>query len=480
MNYICKKLEYKIAVNVCLVKENNFGILMNIPAINQVIKLSIHNIGHNGEGVGSYEGYTVFVDGALPGEIIEARLFQRQKKYGRAQLITILEPSLDRIKPPCPLFGQCGGCQIMHLAYPKQLEMKQQRIVDALQRIAKINDVEVNVCIASPGQLEYRNKIQLPVRQGPEGIEIGLYARSSHDLIEVDHCRIHCPQGEDVYKIVRKIIKNSNITAYDPKTGLGELRHVLIRSAVYTNEVLIILVTNGDGSKNLLEMAKKIMTDCQGAQGVVQNINTKHDNVILGSKYKILEGMPYIKEKLCGLLFKLSPASFFQINPLQAESLYKKALELAEVKGHETVLDAYCGVGTLSLIFSKYAKEVIGVECAAEAIEDAKENSRLNSIENVTFVCANAEEYIKTLKSIDVVLLNPPRQGCDLAFLESFSRLLPKKVIYISCDPATLARDLAILYAYGYKVEGAQPYDMFPQTAHVECVVKLTRVIELA
>lgn len=231
-------------------------------------------------------------------------------------------------------------------------------------------------------------------------------------------------------------------------------------------------MTNGEGSKDLLEIAKKMLTEC-GIAGVIQNINTKHDNVILGPKYRLLEGNPFIKEKLGDLSFKISPASFFQVNPLQAECLYKKALELADPKGDETVLDAYCGVGTLSLFFAKHVKKVIGVECIAEAIEDAKENSRLNAIENSDFVCANAEEYIKKLTAVDLLLLNPPRQGCDPVFLQRIGRLLPRTVIYISCDPATLARDIAILYPFGYTIEKVQPFDMFPQTAHVECVVKL-------
>jgi 23S rRNA (uracil1939-C5)-methyltransferase len=446
---------------------------MNHPQVNQLIKLSIHNIGHHGEGVGSYEGYTVFVDGALPGETIEARLTQCQKRFGRAELISIIESSPDRVKPPCPLFGQCGGCQIMHLSYSKQLEIKQNRVVDAFERIGKIKDVKVLPCIASPGQLQYRNKIQLPVRQGLKGIEIGLYARSSHHLIEVENCFIHCPLGEKIYRKVQQIIKGSKIKPYNPQTGEGELRHVLIRSTVHTHEALVILVTNGDASKHLLEMAEQISLECPDVKGVIQNINQRQDNVILGKEYKLLEGLEYIQEVLCGLQFKLSPASFFQVNPLQAESLYKKALELADISGQETVLDAYCGVGTLSLIFSKFVKKVIGVECCAEAIEDAKENSRLNKIDNVKFVCAPAEDYIKKLDSMDIALLNPPRQGCDPVFLKSIGRILPKTLIYISCDPATLARDLGILYTFGYKVQLAQPFDMFPQTAHVECVVKL-------
>lgn len=451
---------------------------MSLPKKDQTIVLTIRNIGNNGEGIGTYEGYTVFVDGALPGEVVEARLYQCQKRFGRARLISIIQASPDRVQPPCPLFGTCGGCQVMHLAYAKQLEMKQQRVSDALVRIGKIEGIEVPACMPSALNLAYRNKIQLPVRQGKEGLEIGLYARSSHDLIEVDHCEIHCAAGEEVYRKAKEIIKQSGISAYDPISGNGVLRHVLIKSAVHTEEVLIILVTNGEDSSEVSKIAERIMQQCENVKGVVQNINTRNDNVILGEDYRLLSGQPYIQEKLCGLVFKVSPASFFQVNPQQAECLYAKALEFADLQGNETVLDAYCGVGTLSLMFARHAKQVIGVECVAEAIKDAKENAGLNSIDNATFVKANAEDYIKTLKSIDVILLNPPRQGCDPVFLERIGFLKPEKVIYISCDPATLARDLGILYQMNYRIEALQPFDMFPQTAHVECVVKLKRIAE--
>ena len=443
--------------------------------VGQQISLPIHGIGSSGEGVGYYEGYTVFVDGALPNEIVEVEFTECQKRYGRATLKTITRPSPDRVKPPCPLFGKCGGCQLMHLSYSKQLEIKQQRVLDALKRIGKIDDVEVLACVPSPQELGYRNKIQLPVRKSNDGIALGLYARASHDLVEVESCYIHCPLGEEVYNVVRDIIKRSGIEAYDPLTGSGELRHVLIKSAVKTREVLVVLVTAGECSEILLQIAKEIMGGCKDVKGVVHNIHSGRDNVILGNSYHVLEGSGYINETLCDLTFKVSPASFFQVNPGQAECLYSKALEFAALTGTETVLDAYCGVGTLSLLFAKKARSVIGVECVSEAIEDAKENAALNEITNVTFVCASSEVYIDTLKAVDVILLNPPRKGCEPAFLDGIGRLLPKAVVYISCDPATLARDIAHLTTFGYTVDAIQPYDMFPQTAHVECVAKLSR-----
>lgn len=446
---------------------------MDKPSLGQEIQLKIHDLGHNGEGVGSYQGYTVFVEGALPGETVLAKLIQCQKKYGRAALLSILEKTSQRVEPPCPLFGKCGGCQVMHLNYQAQLEIKRKRVMDAFERIGKINDIHVLACSPSPRPLQYRNKIQLPVRQGLNGIAIGMYARSSHQLVELDHCLIHCSLGQEILETVQTLIKNSQVQPYDPQTGRGDLRHLLIRSTIHTHESLVILITNGKATQAILDLAKQIITECPEVKGVIQNINQRRDNIILDKEYVLLEGQETIQEIICGLRFHLSAASFFQVNPSQAEFLYQKALEFADLKGDETVLDAYCGVGTLSLIFSRFSKKVIGVECCPEAIEDAKNNSQMNGIDNAEFFCANAENYIKKLEAVDLILLNPPRQGCDAAFLQSVGRLLPKTVIYISCDPATLARDLSILYTFGYKAEVAQPFDMFPQTAHVECVVQL-------
>lgn len=441
---------------------------------NKKINLNIHGIGSNGEGVGYYHGYTVFVDGALPGENVAARLFQCKKSYGRANLLIIDQPSADRVSPICPLFGECGGCQVMHMSYPKQLEIKKQRVIDAMQRIGKIDDVEVLPCLPSPSSLGYRNKIQIHVKENDNGLSLGFYARSSHDLVEVNRCYIHCPLGEQVYKETIEIVKKSGIRAYNPETGTGILRHILIKSSENTQEVLVVLVTGKEDLPLLSQIAEEIMTRCPCVKGVVQNLHSENDNVILGGTYKVLAGSPYITEQLCGMNFKVSPASFFQVNPDQAQCLYAKALEFAELKGDETVLDAYCGVGTLSLLFARHAKKVIGVECVPEAIADANENAVMNNCSNVSFVCANSEEFIETLSEseIDVVILNPPRKGCELSFLKGLERLRPKRVVYISCDPATLARDLYHLRSFGFDIEAIQPFDMFPQTAHVETVVK--------
>lgn len=444
------------------------------PRPNQKINITIERLGIHGEGIGYLDGYTVFVDGALPGENIDAWLTHCKKNYARAKLLKNVTPSSSRVTPPCPVFGECGGCQVMHLDYSSQLEMKRQRVVDAFERIGKITDCDVLPCLPSPSPLAYRNKIQVPVRSGPDGLRLGFYKRNSHDLVDVDHCYIHCDLGEKVYKETSRLLKASNVTAYDLRNHRGELRFVIIKTAVNTEQALVIFVTNGKASAELKRVSNAIIKNIPEVQGVVQNINTTQSNVVLGRQFNVLEGEGSITEKILDQSFKVSPASFFQVNPSQAEQLYKQAIAFADLTGEETLLDAYCGVGTLGLVMAPYAKRVIGVECVPQAIEDAKENARLNGAANIEFVCEEMENWIKDAKDLDVVVLNPPRKGCDASFLAELERLRPKRIVYISCDPATLARDLAELRDYGYSIDAVQPVDMFPQTAHVETVVKLS------
>jgi 23S rRNA (uracil1939-C5)-methyltransferase len=438
------------------------------------LKLTIHDLGSEGEGVGRIDGYTMFVDGALPGEEVEILQVEQHKRYGRGKLLSVITPSPERVKPPCKLFGTCGGCQLMHLDYSKQLTYKQKRVSDALQRIGNLTNTSVNPCEPSPAELNYRNKIQLPVRNTPEGISLGLYAVSSHHLVPITHCQIHASIGNDVYKHVSGIIKSSGITAYDPETGKGVLRHLLIRSAIETQQVLVILVATGKESPLMQSIADEIMKRCPEVKGVVLNVNPQNNNIILGHEYITLKGSGSIFETLDGITFKISPSSFFQVNPGQAVNLYNKALALADLQGSERVLDAFCGVGTLALFFARHTREVVGVECVAAAIDDAKANASLNKISNATFVVENAETYIRSASAFDVVLLNPPRKGCEASLLKDLVHLAPAKIIYISCNPATLARDLAYLCSDGYQIDAVQPFDMFPQTAHVETVVKLS------
>lgn len=436
--------------------------------------MAIHGIGIHGEGIGKVDGYTLFIEGALPGEIVIARLIECHRQYGRAQIIAIEKPSPDRAQPPCVLFGRCGGCQLMHLSYPRQLEIKRQLVTEAFALIGKGQNTPVEPCLPAPMPLAYRNKIQLPAIQTPGGIVLGLYEKASHTLIPVAQCATHSVLGETVYQTVSSLIRKSGMIAYDPDTGQGELRHILIKSTLRSQEALVILVTTDKATDILSRMAIEMMALCPHIRGVVHNQHTGKDNVILGTSYTLLQGRESITETLCGLCFQISAASFFQVNPDQAERLYAKALAFAALTGTETVLDAYCGVGTLSLVLAQKAKSVIGIEKVPEAIENAKANALLNAIHNVQFLCTASETFMKSSPAVDVVLLNPPRKGCEPSVLEGICRTAPQTIVYISCNPATLARDCAYLTQCGYRLEQVQPFDMFPQTAHVECVAKLT------
>lgn len=427
------------------------------PSIHEKVTLTIDRLGIHGEGIGSLSGFTLFVDGALPGETVKAAVYDVRKNFARARVLEILKTSPHRVKAPCPVFGRCGGCQIMHLDYGQQLETKRARVADALQRIGKI-DTEVLPCVPSPMPFSYRNKIQLPYKDS----HLGLYAFNSHDLVEIERCYIHCPLGEQAFQHVKAILA---------KSPPENLRHVVIKTAVHTNQVLVILVTNGE--PNIAPLAQEIKASMPEIKGVVQNINNAPGNVILGKINRTLAGEPCIYDTICGLTFKVSPASFFQVNPAQAENLYRKAIELCDLKGTETVLDAYCGVGTLSLLLAQKAQKVIGVESVSDAIKDAEDNARQNKIANAEFTCALAEEFISTLSHIDAAVINPPRKGCDPLFLNELIKLNPSRLVYVSCDPATLARDLSLLKT-NYSIAAVQPFDMFPQTVHVETVVLLS------
>jgi 23S rRNA (uracil1939-C5)-methyltransferase len=447
------------------------------PEINQILEITIDDLGTHGEGVGSHNNFRFFVDGALPGELIRIEVTSIKKNYGIGRLIEIITPSADRITPPCPYYDQCGGCQIQHLSYPGQLQIKHRRVSSAMNRIGKLNDLPISPCVASPDPFHYRNKIQLQVKKTAEGrIEFGFYARGSNEMVAVESCAIHCPIGEKVFQAIRAEFGSLPITVYDGATCEGELRHVLIKTAHNQKSVLLVFITNGAASKPIVKAAKRLMAKVPEIRGIVNNINQRRDNVILGNEYETLVGEGHIYEKLMGVEFKISPASFFQVNTPQAEAMYRKAIDLVDLKPGQTALDAYCGVGTLSMLLAKAAGErgkVIGVEVVKEAIADARENAIRNEISNVEFICGRAEELIGKVGKIDVAMVNPPRTGCEEGFLRGLVKLGPKRVVYISCDPATLARDLSVMKKLGYRAVESTPFDMFPQTMHVETVALL-------
>lgn len=418
-----------------------------------VFGMEIERMGIHGEGVGSLEGLTVFVDGALPGEAVEVEIVERKKTYARGKIQSLLRKSPHRVDPVCPLFGRCGGCQVMHLAYDEQLEEKRKRVQDALERIGKFEGVKVEACQPSKSPLGYRNKIQLPVLGG----KMGLYRKGSHEIIPVEHCFIHSDLGEKIF------------------ATLGEapegVQTVMIRTAINEGTGLVVFITRE--RIDLRAPARALMEKCPEVRGVLQNINAGTGNRILGPKTELIVGEDHLLETLCGVTFKVSPHSFFQVNTHQAEALYSHVKRLYNAQGG-TLLDAYCGVGTLSLIMADQCQSALGIEIVPEAITDAKANAKRNNITNTRFICGPVEKEILKLKQIDTALLNPPRKGCDRAVLDSLLTLRPKQIIYISCDPATLARDLHILTQGGYHLTQVTPFDMFPQTAHVETVASLS------
>lgn len=447
---------------------------------NRKIEIEIEGLAQEGMGVGRVEGYALFVRGALPGERVRARVERVDKRYAYAKALEIMEASPDRIKPPCGDFVRCGGCSLQHLSYPAQLEWKRRRVRDAFARIGGM-DVEVAPVLGMDAPWHYRNKAVYPVRKGPDGeIRIGFFAPRSHRVVAVDDCMIQHPAAGQAVNAVKQWMENENIAPYNEVNGTGCVRHLMVRMGYGTGEAQAVLVTNGE-----LPTADKLVEALRAASprlvSVVQNVNARRDNVILGTECRTLWGRAWIEDELNGLRFRVGALSFYQVNPVQTVKLYRAAMERAALTGNETVVDAYCGIGTISLFAARKAEQVIGVESVSQAVEDAKENAQLNNIDNADFICAKAEEWLPRavadgLKP-DVVIVDPPRKGCDNKLLEAILTAKPERVVYVSCDPATLARDVKRLTEGGaYGGDGAvQPVDMFPQTGHVECVIGMQR-----
>lgn len=424
-------------------------------------QLFITSLSSSGEGIGTLDGLKIFVDGALPGETVEVEILSSKKNYATAKLLSILKPSPDRVKPPCPLFGTCGGCQVMHASYSAQLSLKRQRVTDSLKHIGGFQDLNVENCLPSPSPLGYRNKIQLPVVWDQHSKSIGLYRKQTHEIIPVSRCLIQSDQGGEI------------LLALIEKLAVPSVRYILLRNAVINKEAMVILVTDGTFSNELTQFAEELIQSNPLIKGVVENINTRNDNVILGPHFRTLAGRGWIFESLLGKTFKIAPNAFFQVNSFQTEKLYELALRMADIQSDEVVLDAYCGVGTLAIFAEEKASHVIGIECVDQAVQAARENAVLNQAAKCRFLCGQAERLIGRIKKCDAVFLNPPRKGCQEALLQSLLKQKPKKIVYISCDPATLARDLRCLVP-SYKIDYVQPVDMFPQTMHVETIARLT------
>ncbi|MBU5347912.1 23S rRNA (uracil(1939)-C(5))-methyltransferase RlmD [Paenibacillus lautus] len=498
--------------------------LLDLPvAKNDEVVIDIIGMNHDGEGVGRADGYTLFVQGALPGEKARVKVLKTKKQYGYAKLLELVEQSPNRIAAPCPIYDQCGGCQLQHMSYAGQLEWKRQLVVDNLERIGKlrvvreaegagetrvddersgtdgVGDIEnsetsganpavsgvdsdqegilVRPTLGMSEPWRYRNKSQVPIGVTEGGLVGGFYARGSHRIVDMETCLIQHEQNDEVVSRVKAIGRKLGITAYNEETGQGLLRHVVVKIGFATREMMIVLVTNGERIPRVNEWISAIREELPAVVSISQNVNTRKTNVIFGDVTRVLWGREVIHDYIGDVKFAISARSFYQVNPAQTEVLYDKTVEYAGLTGKETVIDAYCGIGTISLFLAQHAKKVYGVEIVKEAIEDARENAELNGMKHVEFEVGASEDVIPRWKEqgieADVIVVDPPRKGCDPRLLETILEMKPERVVYVSCNPSTLARDLRVLEDGGYRTVEVTPVDMFPHTVHVECVSQM-------
>ena len=458
---------------------------------NDIVTADIEDIGVNGEGIGKVDGYTLFIKDAVIGDRVEAKVMKAKKNYGYARLMKILEPSEARVQPRCAFARKCGGCQIQEMSYEQQLAFKEKKVRGNLERIGgfapELLDRVTDPAVGMDEPFGYRNKAQFPFGTDREGNPVtGFYAGRTHDIIANTDCALGVPVNREILEIILAFMKEYRIPSYDEKTGQGLLRHVLIRYGFTTKEIMVCFVVNGSSIPHVDELIRRLC-GIDGMTSITLSPNTRQTNVIMGDSYQILWGQGYITDYIGNVRYQISPLSFYQVNPVQTEKLYSLALEYADLKGGETVWDLYCGIGTISLFLAQKAGQVYGVEIVPQAIEDARRNAGINGIENAEFFVGKAEEvlpeyyekyareHVGESARADVSVVDPPRKGCDEALLETIVKMQPERVVYVSCDSATLARDLKVLCGAGYELEKVRPVDMFPMTVHVETVVKLSR-----
>lgn len=458
---------------------------------NEIVTVEITDIGVSGEGIGHVDGYTLFIKDAIIGDVVEAKVMKAKKNYGYARLMQVIQPSSDRVEPKCAYARKCGGCQIQEMSYERQLAFKEQKIRGNLERIGRFAEEEINRVMEPVVGMEhpfgYRNKAQFPFGTDREGNPItGFYAGRTHDIIANTDCALGVEQNQEILELILQYMKEYHIAAYDEKTGKGLLRHALIRYGFKTKEIMVCLVVNGKKLPHGEKLIEKL-TKLERMTSITISPNNRRDNVIMGDSYETLWGQGYITDYIGNVKYQISPLSFYQVNPVQTEKLYGLALEYADLKGNETVWDLYCGIGTISLFLAQKAKQVYGVEIVPQAIDDAKQNAQINAIENAEFFVGKAEEVLPEYYEnyarehhgenahADVIVVDPPRKGCDEILLETIVKMQPEKVVYVSCDSATLARDLKYLCANGYEMKIVRGVDQFPNTVHVETVVGLHR-----
>ena len=454
---------------------------MKIPVKkNETYEVTIIDQGYEGEGIAKIDGYTIFVPNTIKGEVCKILIVKTTSSHAFGKLIEIIKPSSDRIETDCNTYKRCGGCNLRHMNYDATLDLKRE-IVQNLVNKTLNNNIMVKPTIGMENPYNYRNKAQYPISYDKNSnIVTGVYANRTHEIIPMENCKIQEPVSEIIAKLVIEFLNQNDFTAYNENTGNGLFRHVVIKVGKKTKEIMCIFVINGEKFEKEQDLVKYLINNFEKEnlgytiKTIVKNINSKNTNVILGSKNIVLYGDGYIYDKLGEYTFKISPMSFYQTNPIQTEILYNKAIEFAQLKKDDIILDLYCGIGTIGIFASKFVKKVYGIEIVEQAIEDARENARLNKVENIEFLCGDVEESLEKLlknKNLkpNVIFVDPPRRGLDKTTIENILKVEPEKLIYISCNPATMVRDLKLLEEK-YNVKEIQPVDMFPFTSNVECV----------
>ena len=458
---------------------------------NDKITVTIEDIGVNGEGIGKVEGYTLFVKDAIIGDTVEAVITKPKKNYAYAKMTKIIEPSKRRVPAKCPVARQCGGCQIQELSYEAQLAFKNKKVRGNLERIGGfspelLDEIMEPIC-GMDEPFYYRNKAQFPIGTDKEGkIVTGFYAGRTHQIIPNTDCALGVPVNQDILQIILDYMNECHVTAYNEETGRGLVRHVLIRYGFKTKQIMVCLVINGDNLPHSEKLVDKLI-QIEGMTSITYSVNRENTNVIMGKEIGVLWGQGYITDYIGDIKYQISPLSFFQVNPAQTEKLYGLALEYADLKGEETVWDLYCGIGTISLFLAQKAEKVYGVEIVPQAIDDAKNNAKINAIENAEFFVGKAEEVLPEYYAqyerehgkkayADVIVVDPPRKGCDEALLQTMVQMRPERIVYVSCDSATLARDLKYLCENGYELKKVRAVDQFPMTTHVEVAIKMQLV----
>ncbi|QCV54664.1 23S rRNA (uracil(1939)-C(5))-methyltransferase RlmD [Thermoactinomyces vulgaris] len=438
-----------------------------------VIEMEITGLSHDGAGVGKYQGFTIFVPQTVPDEKVRVRVQVVKKTYGKGEAIQVLKSHPRRTEPPCPIYHECGGCQIQHLQYPAQLEYKRQQVADHFERIGGMQ-VPVLPVLGMEDPWRYRNKAQVPLGWEDGKVKAGFYAAGSHRIVDMEACLIQHEANDQAVRKVKELARELKTPVYDETKHQGCLRHVMVRTGFHTGEMMIVLVTNGKKLPHRDKWVEALRKEFPALKSLIQNINSKRTNVVLGPENEVLWGRDFIYDRIGEVTFAISPHSFFQVNPVQTQVLYDQVARYAGLTGHEVVIDAYCGIGTIALYLAQNAKRVYGVEIVPAAVRDAKRNAKINGMDHVTFETGAAEEVLprwyKEGIRPDVVVVDPPRKGCDRVLLDTLVSMQPERLVYVSCNSSTLARDAKYLAECGYRVQEVQPVDMFPQTGHIENV----------